>query len=462
MTGQAKHSHGIFTRLKSISSSLSRNPSFGLLFLSAKLNSPRLCAAILKSCIERVRQEKNVAHCRFPILVLNKSVFIEDVMAIAEHIEHAELFLLGRTHLHFIAKAFFKKEVSDNNYHDLTTQDDIRKYRDFLRTMWRALNAKLKIRCALSGNFSYFEERELAYVLESEGIPFVVVHKECLKTPGRIEEYEHLYRTNKGPFWGSRILVYNQIEKDLIVRSGVADAEKVKVVGMPRLDLVYKKSKSIANVPAPKVALLISFHKDLNALAPDPAIGADNLSMKADQIPNLENIWESTHLAMFELARSHPDVTVVIKTKGDHRDLIWLNDLIARNNLEAFDNLKIIHGGPIHDHLLAATVVCGVHSTALLEALAANKVVVVPVFHETSEKENARHFIDFGDSVVTVHSKSEFLERIETELLRANSSRGETPEPARALLEHWLGNSDGNASVRAADEIRKVVDSRTL
>lgn len=428
---------------------LARNPSYALLFLAAKANLPRICGAVLVACIQRVSRSKAPSSGGIRMLVLKKSVFMEDVAAIADQIENVELFLLGRTHLHFVAKAFFRKGTNDNNYHDLATADIVDRYRRFLTVMWKFLNGRLKVRCALSGNFSYFEERELAYVAEFAGVPFIVVHKECMKTPGRIDEYEHLYRSNKGPFWGSLILVYNEIERDLIVRTSVTSAEKVKVVGMPRLDVLHKaRLGDFADAPE-RTVLLISFHKDLNTL--DDANG--------NSPPNLKNIWESVHLAMFELARRRPEIKVVIKTKGDHKDIAWIADLVERHSLSLnMPNLKVVHGGQIRELLLSATAVCGVHSTALLEALAANKPVIIPAFEELAGGTNDRHLIDFGNTVTTATSKKEFMDRLETELVDAPLLRP-IPEETRSLLRYWLGNDDGGASERAAAEIRKLIGS---
>lgn len=446
-----------FARLKAIAANLVGHPSYGLLYVTAKLNLPRLCGLILITCIQHRPIGKPAQRDGFRMLVLNKAVFIEDVVAIASQIEHAELLLLGRTHLHFIAKGFFKKEVNDNNYHDLTTPEQISRYRDFLKSMWRVLGARLNVKCALSGNFSYFEERELAFALEAEGIPFVVVHKECLKTPGRIEEYEHLYRSNKGPFWGSRILVYNEMEKNLIVRTGVTEADKVKVVGMPRLDWMHQNRIAGPAAAARKRVVLVSFHKDLNSLPPADADGdeSDEAAVKATP-PNLENVWDSVHAAMFELARSHPEVDVVIKTKGNSRDHQWLAELVERHGFDDdIANLKIVHGGELRDHVLGATVICGLHSTGLLEALAANKPVIIPVFEESADAGNQHHFIDFGESVIYAKSKQELLARIEYELEQGATLDRPFSEATRALLDHWLGNSDGAASARAAEEIKK-------
>lgn len=424
---------------------LARNPSLPLLFFSAKANMPRLCATILRASVRRISLNRVAGVEETRMLVLSKSVFIEDVISIAKRIDNAELFLLGRTHLHFVAKAFFKKGTDDNNYHDMADERVVNRYREFLTALWRQLNTKLDVKCALSGNFSYFEERELAYVLEAASVPFVAVHKECLKTPGRIEEYEDIYRSNKGPFWGARILVYNEIEKDLIVRTSVASADKVAVVGMPRLDEMHR-ARTTQVGEAAKQILLISFHKDLNTLESGDA-----------QAPHLDAIWESVHLAMYELAQKRPEVQVTIKTKGDKKDITWIADLAQRHNLYLpLPNFRVVHGGEIKGLLIEAKVVCGVHSTSLLEALAANKPVVIPEYEELTNCTNKRHLVDFGGTVIRADSRASLMALLNDEL-DAPPQSAELPEETRALLKFWLGNDDGYASDRAAKEITDLI-----
>ena len=91
----------------------------------------------------------------------------------------------------------------------------------------------------ISGNFSYATERELASAMQELGVPFIALHKENLKTPGRVEFFERIYSERRGPFTGRKILVYNKIERDLQIRAGVAEAARIAITGMPRLDRMH-------------------------------------------------------------------------------------------------------------------------------------------------------------------------------------------------------------------------------
>src|SRR5690606_6086715 len=113
-------------------------------------------------------------------------------------------------------------------------------YRAFLREVFRIVLEKVRIDAIVSGNFTYFAERELQHAAEEIGLPFIVLHKESLKSPGRQKFFEDLYRNRRGLFRGRRIIVYNNLERDVQIASGVAEPERISVCGMPRLDRAHQ------------------------------------------------------------------------------------------------------------------------------------------------------------------------------------------------------------------------------
>ncbi len=427
---------------------LINNPLYLLLFLSAKLKNAKLCAFFLY-CSIKVKTIKT-KNKKYQYLILNKSVFQEDIESIFTNLKANKLLFLGRTYLHFIAKAFFKKNVNDNNYHDQNSNDAIKNYRDFLDIIVFELEKYYKLNGVFSGNFSYFEERELAYVLEKRKIPFIVIHKECFKTKGRIKEYEKLYRSNKGPFWGALILVYNNIEKQLIVKSGVTTCNKVKVVGMPRLDEMFSLTDNF-NQHLNKDITLISFHKDLNSLDEKTLQNIEQFKK-----PNLSNLWWDLHTLFFEMAIDFPNIQFNIKTKGNFNDIFWMKELLKKNRkFQNISNIKIIHGGPIKEIIKKSYMICGIHSTALLEAIAANKKILILKNSETHKY--SEHLIDFGNTVSYSRNKVDIRNKIYAFIKNKKISINKCSNDKKKLLKHWLGNSDGNASKRARKEILKIL-----
>ena len=81
----------------------------------------------------------------------------------------------------FYVTGFFDKNINDNNYHDTSNSKQINAYRSFLLKMWKNFNKNKNFKCVLSGNFGYFEERELAYILENSIYHLSLFIKNALK-----------------------------------------------------------------------------------------------------------------------------------------------------------------------------------------------------------------------------------------------------------------------------------------
>ena len=115
--------------------------------------------------------------------------------------------------------------------------------------MWRYYRPLHAVDAVISPNFGYHLQRELAAALERRGIPFIVMQKENLNaaTEERRRVWHAIYKEGRGKFGGRKILVYNEMERDLEVASGVVDPERVEIVGMPRLDRFHRWRREQAN-----------------------------------------------------------------------------------------------------------------------------------------------------------------------------------------------------------------------
>ena len=220
-----------------------------------------------------------------------------------------------------IASAFLPPEVDDNNYVSASAASKaaMQRYRAFLTRFWRAFDPQRRIRAVISGNFGYYAERELAAALEALDIPFIALHKENSWSPGGQAFWERIYSERRGPFLGRRILVYSPIERDLQLRSGIADAPRIEVVGMPRLDAVHDwRNSHSGQVPDP-VIMFASFPPDVSM----PIIKTASRDGRLDRIVAIEK--EARHLIVAELCRStHYAILELARTSsrddGDRQD----------------------------------------------------------------------------------------------------------------------------------------------
>ena len=438
------------------------------LALAARRRMPALAAALLRRQVVPLAGAATPNRDAWRILVLPKPGLIEDVLASLGRDPRFALYALRREAPKALARPFFPATVDDNTYGIGDAAIDAGKpaLRAFLAQTWRLANAGLGIDACVTGNFSYYAEQELAAAMEAAGTAFVALHKENLKTPGLEPLYEDIYRTRKGPFLGRAISTYNEIERGIQARAGTFPAERIHVVGMPRLDDIHAWRRAHAGQdastdPRPTV-LFMSFNEKTGS----PYIGRKTAQGQESLAPDLESVrWNDlvrdAHGAVAELARRHPDLRVIIKTK-DHA---WAMGALQRGLGEDFQspaNLEIVSGGDPFALITACDVLCGFNSTSLFEALAAAKPIVVPHFAEAADPRFAPYVVDLGAASARPDSPDAMIEAL-ADIARRRAARSvpaELDDAAKAMLRHWVGNPDGRSGARVCELIAGLLSAR--
>ncbi len=107
------------------------------------------------------------------------------------------------------------------------------------------------------------------------------------------------------------------------------------------------------------------------------------------------------------------------------------------------------------DILPFANVVCSFTSTTLLEALTLDAPIVIPDFMEAKNPDILPFVIGLDDVVDYASDEDELVEMLREKALSGDIQRDvELSRTSMRLLDHWVGNGDGQASAR----VRKVVD----
>ena len=392
------------------------------------------------------------------LLTLPKPGFSQDAQAAFGGDDRLAILSFSRALVKAPYPSFLPPEVDDNNYRSAAPEFDAAKsdLREFWTKAWPHIQDRAKADAVLTGNFGYFAEQELAAVVEAQGTPFIAMHKESLKTPGRQVFFERLYQERRQPFPGRRILVYNTIERDVQVAAGIAPTENITVCGMPRLDDLHAWRGQPAHdseLPARPMVLMFSFHPKTGLPFIPRKPGGPMARMETLGPAEQDLAWTKLHLefhkAAARLARENPGLDVVVKCKADLPK--WLKETTGGSlELEGIGNLRVVMGGDPHELIKAASVVTGFGTTALLETLAAGKQLVLPRFAEAAAGDTVPFVLDLGDAARCAESPEEFVE-----LLRDGADGDPTPvqgmdwETAQAL-DKWAGNSDGAAGRRVA------------
>lgn len=402
------------------------------------------------------------------ILAMPRVVFTEEVLASFGSDGRFRVYQPHSMGIKGMAHGILPATLDDNFY--VSDDQDVEhckaRYRRFLDRMWGHLERLVHIDAVVSGNFGYYAERELATVLEARGVAFVAMHKENLKSPGRLEFSRSIYRDRRGPFTGRKILVYNEAERELQISAGVARREQILVCGMPRLDRMHQWRRAQARcgtapVRRPRV-LLFSFTPKavLPRIGRRPAGGFKNNEERLEdeaQTLSWEHLARNTHEAVRRLAETYPEVDVVVKSKvraREHREMLRLFGKPSALP----ENLELVVGGDPADLITGSDVVCGFNTTAVIEALAAGKPVVVPRFAEALEGHMRPYIVDYGDAVRYADSPEELMELLRVETLARRAPPAEL-EPARLqVLERWAGNADGRSGERVCAQVLAEIE----
>jgi hypothetical protein len=423
------------------------------------LRSPLLVALLFRASLRRVRPKSG--NERYVALVLSRPGLREDALAVLAGMPEFSVLTTRSATMKAIAAGFLPRTIDDNNYAGLSSQEEQAKlrYRAFLQDMMRQLLRLVRIDVVVSGNFAYFADRELHSAAEALGLPFIVLHKENLKSPGRVSYFGDLYRRRRGPFGGRRIVVYNAIERDVQTTAGIAPADRVTICGMPRLDRSHSWRRGAAGNGLPHEPMVLFFtfgvKTGLPALRRKGAEGDYVESLPEFDDLNWERTAGQTIEAIARFAQANPGVRVVVKSK------------LSSGQVEIFrtaaggripSNLHLIRGGDPLVLLQDAWVVVGMNSTALLEAVAMGKTVLCPGYGEAADPAMRPWIADLGSSVEHVPSPEQLIARL------SEIASGPTPvvpaelgRPATEILEKWAGNSDGKASERVRSVIRQEV-----
>jgi hypothetical protein len=429
---------------------------------AAKNNSPRLAALLMLPAFRTLKRAQ-AANPR-TVMILPKEGFTEDAMTALVDADSVNVVSLPRFVVKLLAASFLPYFIDDNNYASAGAEHDAAKqrYRRFLVAVFQTLLRMRHIDAVISGNYSYATERELAAAMEQFGVPFIALHKENLKTPGRVTFFERIYRERRGPFTGRKILVYNQIERDLQIRAGVAEPSRIEIVGMPRLDRMHAWRRSHAG-EAQRNSILFFVFSSATGMprvvrkAETPGqVWFEDEENRDDGDISLAQLSEGTCRTLLQIAKDNPDIEVVVKSKGRARDLKETATLFGLAREAEFPpNMRVVHGGDILQLIPQASVVCGFNSTALLEAVAAGKPVVMPWFAEAKAPEVLPYLIDLGSVSVAAPSPQSLASTLVRLAREPKPVPGELDSDTRQTLALWTGNDDGDAAARTREAILK-------
>ncbi len=404
------------------------------------------------------------------VILLAKSGLTADLDAAFAADPSVRVWLLEREWVKVIAVDLLGPGVSDYDYlgrgedHERRRRD----YRAFLVEVLRHYLPAVGATTVLTGNFVYWAERELGPALREAGGRLVVLHKEALLAawPLTAQAYRRAVQAGVGAFEGDAIGVYTADMGRLLVDIGVVPAERVHVVGTPRIDDGHAHRRAGRPGAQPGRVTLFTFPtwRGLTFPAdPDP----EPLPVGLER--GWERLLEDTVEAIIALAQRRPDLDVIAKVKAGGEDDVATARLRAAaeaSRRSGAGNLRLVVAGEGGELILTSRVVVAFNSTVIPEAIAAGTAVVVPAYGEAALVTASGGMLELGASVIGAASPDELIDAI-VRLVDADETLGAATDDARGaaggteldaqaqeLLVRLAGNADGRAGARLRTLVR--------
>ena len=89
-------------------------------------------------------------------------------------------------------------------------------------------------------------DHELIATCKDINIPFIIMQKEGIRSHNERLVEDHYLKHKIPKFEGTKILVYNQDEKNSYIKSGYAKKDQIIINGCARLDTFFKLKKIIS------------------------------------------------------------------------------------------------------------------------------------------------------------------------------------------------------------------------
>lgn len=401
-----------------------------MLKLGVRCNAPAVSAAALAGLARNVN-----ATGEYRVLVLGRSIFNEDVEAIAACGKRIAFVRLFNSYFKLIFHQFVDSGISDSAYHhDSTCDEGKRLYYRHLSSMVPHLQRLVGFQAVLSGNFGYAFQQELARVCEEKRIPFVVLHKEGIVVPEKYGEFGLYYKKHR--FIGARLLLYNERMRQTlfdIELPGMTE-ENTCVVGVPRLDQYVQPPPTHADT-----VVFFSFY---------PKDKFQYYVRDREMLATIEQRSVAFHRLLLDFARKHTQMNVIIKTKVSR--FSYVQGIYDAYPHKPITNVVLTNSIPAAELIKKSRAVIGLSSTTLIEALLAGRRIISPLMQDILPDMPFDYFSRFPLLVTYVQSMDDLEEAVFKPAVRDDAAFQSERE---ALLREMIFIPDGRASARAEQAI---------
>lgn len=401
--------------------------------------------------IKQIDPPKKIKH---KVIVLAKSGGLDDLICSQRKYNKNIMYVNGSRS--FIKQIFYSifKINNEEGIKDLSNKETKRlteKYKNFLILFLKQLKKKFKFNAFIGFNFEYFAEIDLHRACSELKIPFIILYKESVTSELDKNYRVHVLRKKKVKFEGYKMALYSNFAKKYLTDSNFVNKNQVDVVGCPRLidsfhlkeikpkdQILYYAIENDRGLPNRNVKLYGNkFFKDL----------------KDHKNFNSKYNWNYLHINTIKIlkqfALKYPKSSIIIKIKtGESPN--------TKQYLNLPKNIKVQYYGTGHKLLKDSKVIIAWNTTAILEAIAANRFILLPYFHKKNYilKKKDEMVLNLKDGNYG-YSKNDFYKKLD--LFMNKKYNKNNVYNNQYSLKYHLGNADKKADFRLNKFIRKNI-----
>lgn len=423
-----------------------------------KLNSIFFLALLFRLNLRKINSINPKQKTKYRIIVLGKLGGNEDLYrSQKENNKYVAYYYFPRIFVKMIFNSIVQNHKEIHDYKYLTNNKNVNvsklKLRKFLVILLKNIRKNFDFDGFISFNFCYKAERELQAAATIEKLKFICLHKENVYTPGENLVSKYIYKKHLGKFEGYTIAVYSEKEKKDILDAKLIDKKRIKVIGCARSDQAFSYRNII---PSYKI-VYYSIENGRGTperffkIYPDKFRNIFNFSGKKFSNFSWDEIHNKTIKNLIKLASEDKKLRIIIKEKQG-----------AYNNykdLKLPSNCTLIFGGTGEKFLKDCKVVIGLNTTAILEAIAANRYILIPFYKHKNDNYKKNFLLNLRLSQNNyVFEEREFYKKIKFHLSKKYKLNKNNNN--QFSLNYYLGNIDGKSSKRLNEFIINSLKSK--
>lgn len=342
------------------------------------------------------------------------------------------------------------------------------KYRAFLHKFLPAFLKGLGVDIVMNSDHRYRREADFTRISNEMGFPHLCYYREALYIVPAYYELAAERHEAFAPFKGTIIAVQNDITQKMFIESGMVDASKLTVRGCPRMDTFIQKIKHLEHEPTKKYTTrqIVYFSSPRGAQTKNTGSSRSaTVSQDLDYFDFFSNSKKVVQ-ALVELAFEDPKLNIILKMKelhikGGGGQINDFNKIIADvcGTQDGLPNVRIETGRmSAQDIILESDLVCGMQTTAILEAAIAGKPIILPHFTALREADGADQVLMYQDhrELFDVPNDAEMLKEMVKNRLEAPKISEHIMTKRRALFEEHVSPLTERATEVSLSLIRNI------